>query len=326
MALAIVVHVEQSSYRRSGARMLITADGHWIGGISGGCLEGDVLKKASYAIHNQQTAVVRYDTREDDPNQIGIGLGCNGLIDIVIIPIQHGNDHQNPVEILSALIERRVPSFLITNLESGETLEAKAYLEQENALQSYIKEVEESLDSKAVVVNNVRYFIEVINPEIHLLIFGSNYDIIPLLEIAKNIGWKTTVISNSRKISKLIFELSGHVIDRKEPWPEFDNYTVPLIMSHDYNKDLEVLSRLDLSQFRYVGLLGPNKRKQKMIDELDSQNQSIDVKVVYGPMGLDTGAYTPEEIAISILAEIRTVYSNRGGGHLRERGKGIYEK
>jgi len=77
----------KESYRRSGARMLITEDGKWVGGISGGCLEGDTLKKAKYAILKQQSTKVTYDTRDGDPNQIGVGLGCNGLIDVLISPI-----------------------------------------------------------------------------------------------------------------------------------------------------------------------------------------------------------------------------------------------
>ena len=85
-SLATVVHVDGSSYRRPGARMLISETGDWWGGISGGCLEGDMLKKAQYSMMNQSIQMVQYDTREDDPFELGVGLGCNGLIDIMIIP------------------------------------------------------------------------------------------------------------------------------------------------------------------------------------------------------------------------------------------------
>ena len=89
-ALATVVRVEGSSYRRTGARMLVMDDGTWVGGISGGCLEGDALKRARLAIAKTQASLVTYDTTEDDAHQIGVGLGCNGIIDVLLAPIEPG--------------------------------------------------------------------------------------------------------------------------------------------------------------------------------------------------------------------------------------------
>ena len=99
MALAVVVEVKESSYRREGARMLIAPNGDWVGGISGGCLEGDVKKQAQKVIFDGKPKVVTYDTRSGDNSQIGIGLGCNGLIRILIMLI-NSNDLQNAVELL----------------------------------------------------------------------------------------------------------------------------------------------------------------------------------------------------------------------------------
>jgi len=87
VAIATVVNVEESSYRRIGARMLVSSSGQWIGGISGGCLEGDALRRSQTAIYNDQPSSVVYDTMEDDANQIGVGLGCNGRIEVP--SIQH---------------------------------------------------------------------------------------------------------------------------------------------------------------------------------------------------------------------------------------------
>ncbi|MBA3972495.1 MAG: XdhC family protein, partial [Bacteroidetes bacterium] len=98
-ALATVVRVEGSSYRRTGARMLVLDNGTWIGGISGGCLEGDALKRARIAINSSQPTLITYDTTEDDPHQIGVGLGCNGIIDVLFTPLDL-SDNDNPVEIL----------------------------------------------------------------------------------------------------------------------------------------------------------------------------------------------------------------------------------
>ena len=103
-ALATVVRVKGSSYRRTGARMLVTDDGMWVGGISGGCLEGDALKRARLAIAKSVSTLITYDTTGDDPYQIGVGLGCNGVIDVLFTPLDF-EDKNNPVEILKSCIE-----------------------------------------------------------------------------------------------------------------------------------------------------------------------------------------------------------------------------
>ncbi|HEV8083172.1 MAG TPA: XdhC family protein, partial [Chitinophagaceae bacterium] len=113
-ALATVVRVEGSSYRRTGARMLVMDDGIWVGGISGGCLEGDALKRARLAIAKSVASLITYDTTEDDANQIGVGLGCNGVIDVLFTPLDF-SDKNNPVEILKACTEApRQTQILIT--------------------------------------------------------------------------------------------------------------------------------------------------------------------------------------------------------------------
>ena len=112
-ALATVVRVEGSSYRRTGARMLISDSGEWIGGISGGCLEGDALKKAKFAMAQNKSSMVTYDTTDDDPYQIGVGLGCNGIIDVLLAPIDFQNVN-NQVLILSDCLQSRKPSVVIT--------------------------------------------------------------------------------------------------------------------------------------------------------------------------------------------------------------------
>ena len=112
-ALATVVRVEGSSYRRTGARMLIVDSGEWIGGISGGCLEGDALKKAKFAMVQNKATVVTYDTTDDDPYQIGVGLGCNGIIDVLLAPLDSQNII-NQVLTLQNCVDSRQPNIIIT--------------------------------------------------------------------------------------------------------------------------------------------------------------------------------------------------------------------
>ena len=321
MALATVVNVEYSSYRRSGARMLITEDGNWVGGISGGCLEGDTLKKAMYAIHKNQAVKVTYDTREDDPNQIGVGLGCNGLIDVLIIPIS--DKENNPVEILKHIVDRRMPSILVTSLENGSTEDFTHQNNNNPQLQKEISRVKANAQSRKIEIDN-GYFIEYLPPELALFVFGKNYDVIPLAQIAKDIGWKTNVIANPLKVTKQIFDLADKVIHPAKNSILVDDYSAALLMSHDYKTDKENLIKLQAYNFKYIGLLGPKKRKEKMLNELDREGITVKHDNIYGPMGLDTGATTPEEIAISIVAEIRACFSSRDGGRLRDRDLSIH--
>ncbi|HEX6848589.1 MAG TPA: XdhC family protein, partial [Chitinophagaceae bacterium] len=112
-ALATVVHVEGSSYRRPGARMLIDDEGQLTGAISGGCLEGDALRKALLVMAEKRSRLVTYDTMDDDDAKFGVGLGCNGIIQVLMEPIDEKNP-TNPVQYLKAINEKRQRSVLIT--------------------------------------------------------------------------------------------------------------------------------------------------------------------------------------------------------------------
>src|SRR5947209_12785777 len=110
--MATVVRVEGSSYRRMGARMLIQDNGNYIGGISGGCLEGDALRRAQKAIFENKASLITYDTTQEDGHEIGIGLGCNGIIDVLITPVAFSD--QNTIKVLRSVQSTREPVILIT--------------------------------------------------------------------------------------------------------------------------------------------------------------------------------------------------------------------
>jgi len=321
MALAIVVNVEQSSYRRSGARMLITEDGNWVGGISGGCLEGDAKKKALYSILNGISTKVTYDTREDDPSQIGVGLGCEGLIDVLITPIT--DVEPNPISILKEIVQRREPSVLVTNLSTGSTVDYTYKKHLDDHITKEINSVKSSHRSK-MIKKGKGYFIEVVEPKISLFIFGRNYDVIPLAIIAKSLGWMVNVVANPFKVSKKLYDIADNVVSTKHTELSMDIYSVGLLMSHDFNIDKANLRILQKEELRYIGILGPKKRRIRLVDELRQEGIDIEESNLYGPMGLDTGAISPEEIAVSIISEIRAVFENRDGGYLKNRVGSIH--
>jgi xanthine dehydrogenase accessory factor len=289
-ALATVVRVEGSSYRRAGARMLVLDDGTYLGGISGGCLEGDALRRAQKGIALQRPSVITYDTTQDDDYQIGVGLGCQGIIDVLFTPLQ-SNDPDCPLRILAGLTGTRQPVTLITVTDSTDPQQlGKTWL---------------SNDNKRVTEGDNRYFIETILPATHIVAYGGSYDIHTLRRQTLELGWDFTVVN------------------KKSPQqPVIDEYTAVLLMSHDYNMDKENLTNLLPSAAAYIGILGPHKRADKLFAELAIKED--DLRRIYAPAGLDIGAATPEEIALSILAEVRSHFARRTGVSLRHRQGSIY--
>src|SRR3954451_24082616 len=111
-ALATVVHLEGSAYRRPGARMLVTEEGKLTGAISGGCLEGDALRKAQLVMSRKKSMVVTYDTMDDDDAKLGVGLGCNGIIHILIEPL-FAEGSFNTIELLKIFLAKRQKGVLV---------------------------------------------------------------------------------------------------------------------------------------------------------------------------------------------------------------------
>jgi len=318
-ALATVVRVEGSSYRRAGARMLVLDDGTYLGGISGGCLEGDALRRARKGIALQRPSVITYDTTQDDDYQIGVGLGCQGIIDVLFTPLQV-NDPGCPLRILSSLTDIRQPAALITITGSPDPDRLGAtWLHIARAANAGLStntntviepglQVDQALStrqSRTITLGDTRYFIEIILPAIHIAAYGGSYDIPTLRRQTAELGWDFTVVNKSNPQPAVI-----------------DDYTAILLMSHDYNTDKLNLEKVLSSAATYIGILGPHKRAAKLFGELAVKEE--DSRRIYAPAGLDIGAATPEEIALSILAEVRSHFANRQGASLRHREGSIY--
>lgn len=342
-ALATVVVVEESAYRRIGARMYVNSAGQWIGGISGGCLEGDALKKAKLAILNNRPSVVVYDTMEDDAHQIGVGLGCNGRIEVLFTPIDP-KDKNNPVELLKKIKDRRTETILLQVIETKqpaqlgfcvtstnrEALNQLLQLEKD-FLEKAIANVREQKKSTIVTTpSGERILVEWLRPNLRLILAGDNYDVNAFVDMAVVLGWEVHVAGKQQKLSRTIFEKAKQVYsyDTIQKLP-VDDYTAVILMSHDYQTDLKLLRFYAPLSIPYIGLLGPKKRMKKMqaawsVD--DAGTELTDLTSLYAPVGLDIGAESPEEIALSIAAEIIGVFRERGGGSLRDREGPIHER
>ena len=341
-ALATVVRVEGSSYRRTGARMLVLEDGNWIGGISGGCLEGDALRKAKLAMFQDKPSLVTYDTTDEDAQQIGVGLGCNGIIDVLIAPLD--NEPGNPLDILRQCTDERQPRILLTVVQNdggpeafhpGRMLQAEQLptglpVEELLADIEHVKARQKSVSRRYTLPfgGQLSIFIEFLPPTLRLLLFGGNYDVFPMAQLGKDLGRHITVYANPHKLSRAIFQQADEVKPKDAP-VEIDDYTACILMAHDYKTDLNNLRRLLSTDAPYIGLLGPRQRTDKMLDELAAEGVALserDHKRLHSPVGLDIGAFSPEEIALSVLAEIRAYFSGREGGFLKLRRGAIHER
>lgn len=344
MALASVVNVEESSYRRIGARMLVCEDGNWLGGISGGCLEGDALKRSQRAIFNNKPSRVVYDTLEDDHNEIGVGLGCNGRIEVLFTPI---NDDfgQEVIGNLRKIILNDKASILLKVIDSpdyesflgketvvDDTLSNLQFCDiDSDLLMAEIRNTRIKRRPQIVSLHNrdeyeMRVLVEFIRPETKLIIVGDNYDVLAMLGIAKELGWESYVLGRKKKLSKQIFSMVSGVFEYEDfnKIPR-DDYTALILMTHDYNWDLKLLPSFLSMNIPYIGMLGPKKRMQKMNDEIVGVNLD-QIHHFHSPVGLDIGAESPEEIALSIAAEIIAVFRKREGSSLKFRTGTIHHR
>ncbi|MCW3116994.1 MAG: Xanthine dehydrogenase [Chitinophagaceae bacterium] len=342
-ALATVVHVDGSSYRRPGARMLITEDGELTGAISGGCLEGDALRKALHVMTQQKSMLVTYDTMDDDDAKFGVGLGCNGIIQVLIEPIDIKNEN-NPISFFKSITAQRQSSVLVTlySLQDKKKPQPGTCLliKEDNSITGQIPVLNDILieDAKAALQNhatsfknyiseneNLTVFIEFLKPPVSLIIIGAGNDVMPLVQMADVLGWESTIVDGRPNYArKERFASACQVLVSK---PEnvldqlvIDDQTVFLLMTHNYNYDLAMLRALINKNTVYIGSLGPKKKMDRMLRELKEEGIILTDQqraILYGPVGLDIGAETSEEIALSILAEIKTVLAGRQGQFLR---------
>lgn len=360
-ALATVVSVEGSSYRRPGARMLVCEGGASTGTISAGCLESDVIEHAKRVIKAGEAVLIEYDTAStSDEMAWGLGLGCNGMVRVLIEPLaprslyvealrRSCEAHAEPV--LVATVYQHSPSesaLAATRIETGARLfinedwnttreklngEVAAMIEGEVRTLS-LGGVTAGAHGFDVDGAGVKLFVETLQPPVPLVIFGAGHDALPVVELARGLGWQTEVVDlQARPVSLTRFAVADRVtLARPEDvgtQVSITPRTLTLLMSHNYSHDLELLKFLLASPARYIGVMGPRKRTERLLSESAANEETSRLEEaglarLYSPAGLDIGANAPAEIALSIIAEMRAVLDGRRGGMLRERRGSIH--
>ena len=343
-ALATVVSVVGSSYRRPGARMLVTEDGEITGAISGGCLEGDALRKARLALMQQDNKLVIYDTTDEDDAKLGVQLGCNGIVSILFEPI-NDEDANNPINLLKKSVRQRKNAVLVTvfnqNMYADQTgtcllMNEEDCLVRNNDSKRFVAESKDVLSEKFSRVKNYEdcsVLYQFIAPVIQLVVAGAGNDAQPLVEMASILGWRVTVIDGrgTHATSKRFPKADAVLVAKPDTilsHVNVDEQTAFVLMTHNYNYDLSVLQKLVVTQLPYIGVLGPKKKLERMLDDAQANGININketVQKIYGPVGLDLGAETAEEIALSIVAEIKSVFSKRQAASLKNKSSAIHD-
>ncbi|NVJ86227.1 MAG: XdhC family protein [Algoriphagus sp.] len=350
VALATVVQVIGSAYRRPGARMLVDMEGQLTGAISGGCLEGDALRKAQSVIFQQQSMLVTYDTTDEDDQKFGIGLGCNGIIHVLIEPIDF-NDPKNPIALIQEALKDRNLGLLLTifsipNSRSAQigTIFLKKGIHEFGKVESLNPQVwlhlKHEIQSFDQAQNEIRtypefgelsVFFEVIKPAVRVLLFGAGNDTIPVAQMADLLGFELILIDGRKNLAT-----PGRFPKSQEIWVgpaeevvekiQTDLHTVALLMTHNFEYEAIVLEKLQEAMIPYIGVLGPKRKTEKLIERLESKGIQVNQENIYAPIGLEIGAETSEEIALSIFAEIKAVLNKKQPIFLRDKQGPIHEK
>ncbi len=356
-ALATVVKVSGSTYRGLGARMLITGTGKTIGTISGGCLEGDVLQKAQSVIAGGEPLLVEYDTTSPDDIFWGTGMGCGGVTTVLIENLS-SSPKNDLLKNLYHRIQNRERFALATitrfegednNLMIGTSAvysQLKAEIDREKAAQILPSQILSGLESvyqngKSVIKqfetekSTIEVLLEAIMPPQPLIIFGGGHDVYPVINLANMLGWHVTVVDYREVFArKENFPAADAVFlwdDSELPPPglSITPHTACIIMNHHYLTDKKILKQLLPSPAFYIGFLGPQKRAKQLLEEIQSEARAItpeQLSRLYSPVGLDIGAETAAEIALSIIAEIQAAINQRNGGFLRQRKGPIHQR
>ncbi|MGO4771236.1 XdhC family protein [Flavobacterium sp. W22_SRS_FK3] len=313
--MATVVAIEGSSYRRPGVRMLIFENNTMTGAVSGGCVENAILKQSQSVFLDNKAKMMVYDGR--------YRLGCEGILYILLEPFCPDDAVW---QTLDTIVQKRqsleIESFYTKTEESQPGLGSEFHFEDKN-FTFYNVELDKSLSG----------YTQVLKPRFHLIIVGSEHDAVQLCHFASLIGWEITIVA-SVKDPKTIGNFPGaecvvHLLPEEIGSLSIDNETAVILMTHSYTSDLKFLLELKNTQPAYLGLLGPFKRRNQLLNDFfehtDSYNEGL-LDVAYGPSGISIGAETPQEIAISIIAEILSVIRKEEPISLKYKNSAIHSK
>lgn len=312
--LATVVALDGSSYRKPGVRMLIVENNKTIGAVSGGCVEKDILRQSQSVFKDGAPKMMTYDGR--------YRLGCEGVLYILLEELKPKNEF---FEVFENCLKTRQEFVIQSN-----------YIKEEGVVKGTGSSVSiggytYTLSNKTETKDVLLQFSQSMPPCFKLMIFGAEHDAVKLCQLASFNGWEVTVVSGpleSKTIenfpgAKAFYSASPDDLELNS----IDSETAIVLMSHNFANDLKYLLELKETKPVYIGMLGPSYRREKILSQFLEYCPEVDeqfLELIHGPAGLNIGAETPQEIAISILSEILSVVRSQTPMMLKEKTGGIH--
>lgn len=319
-ALVMLIKVNGSAYRLPGTKMMMAENGDMYGSISGGCLESDIFGWAEQAIKQNTPIIKNYDLSE---NEIwSLGIGCKGALEILIYPVQKEDpfwhmtdDLLNQQEEFTFLLE--VPTGIKKLIKkNGEVMGDREELPQEVHNQ-VVNRMNKQRRAEVIEWQGHRYVVDVIRPGERLIVAGGGKDAVPFADFAAKAGFSVTILDpRSEFNNERFFPKATHLVMDPENIDVRDvDGSWWVIMNHLQNRDEAALKLALHSNPKYIGVLGPVSRTQEMLTNIGENLSKMDS--LHAPVGLDIGAETMDEVAVSIVAELMMVRSEKTGQSLK---------
>lgn len=319
--IATLVKVEGSSYRRVGARMLLTRSGGRIGSVSGGCLEAEIQKKAWW-LTERGPVIERYETSSEEGTELPFGLGCRGTLYVMLKQVEE--DDASWLKQLQGLRDNRAHAALATSLNGPNLGTQWLFPQSENrfeindatpaAVQIELKKSAKDRTHRYLERDGVEFLLEPLPPRQRLIVFGAGDDVKPLVKFARLLGWDVTVadgrshLATTARFPEATTVIAAPIHDLPLKCEVRDDDAV-VVMTHSFAQDEAILSGLLPRPLLYLGQLGPRDRTRQLLASIGNEPTSLASGNLHSPIGLDIGAHTAETIALAIVAEIQATIS-----------------
>lgn len=298
--LATIIETDGSSYRKAGAMMMINDLGQYFGLLSGGCLESDIMLQARRCWDTGHNRIIEYDMREEEDLAWQLGIGCGGMVRILLQPVSNNNQYLS--------LDR-----LYQYLDNNQSCQYQQLIHQHLPQNTLLPEVGQELATGDGKLS----FRQIIRPSPHLALFGGGVDARPVVAIAMQLGWQITLIDPRTSYARSgQFDSSITIV--RQPLDELDGSAwlqqidMALIMTHNIKLDAQSLAVVQNSSARYVGMLGPIHRTERVLEQIKLCRSDLS-KPLANPVGLRLGGELPESIALSMLAEAHAYIEHADG-------------
>ncbi len=303
--LATIIETDGSSYRKSGAMMMINSMGQYYGLLSGGCLESDIMRQARRCWENGINHTIEYDMREEEDLAWQLGIGCGGLVRILLQPVSASNQYLHLDSLQKQLIDNKKCEYR-QRIDDLQPMNQLTTIDHDSARKCHIQ-----------TVDGQPWLVQQLTPPPHIAIFGGGVDAIPLVAIASSMGWQISLIDNRTSYARSsrfpqvnrIYRDAYQAL-KQQCW--LQQIDAAVLMNHNVDMDAESLKIVQSSSAKYVGILGPIHRTNRVFER--AQLQRSDIKsTLANPVGLRLGGELPESIALSIVAEINAFLEHADG-------------